>query len=313
VSPIQHFDPWDNVSALERLYLPLRYFYVYSYALRAILRMKQISKCVQNWYALPFLRLGLSEAELKLRSGRTVRVKNFAEWRERRRSIMGECLAEEVREAFLSKFNLDFSDPDFYEVFVEEPYRNVDVEGKVVIDVGAFVGDSPIYFALRGAKHVHAFEPFPSHYELALNNIKRLKLEDRITLHRAGIGCTRSTAIITKSGVEGVREIGAPQEGGVPTEVITLEDAARLAGGSDMVLKVDCEGCEYGALLCSDSATLRRFSYIAIEYHYGYKNIVERLEKEGFSVEYTRPALAYLPGLSNPLQIVGYIFARRRD
>jgi len=44
------------------------------------------------------------------------------------------------------------------------------------------------------------------------------------------------------------------------------------------VLKVDCEGCEYGTILCSDNKTLRRFDEIMIGYHHGYKNLVEKLE-----------------------------------
>jgi 23S rRNA G2069 N7-methylase RlmK/C1962 C5-methylase RlmI len=31
-------------------------------------------------------------------------------------------------------------------------YEDLNVKGKVVIDVGAYIGDSAIYFALRGAK-----------------------------------------------------------------------------------------------------------------------------------------------------------------
>jgi FkbM family methyltransferase len=35
------------------------------------------------------------------------------------------------------------------------------VEGRVVVDVGAFVGDSTIYFALKGADRVITVEPYP--------------------------------------------------------------------------------------------------------------------------------------------------------
>jgi hypothetical protein len=38
------------------------------------------------------------------------------------------------------------------EVFVDEEWGFLDVNGRVVVDVGAFVGDSSIYFALKGAK-----------------------------------------------------------------------------------------------------------------------------------------------------------------
>ncbi|HDD64256.1 MAG TPA: hypothetical protein ENF53_03775 [Thermoprotei archaeon] len=46
-------------------------------------------------------------------------------------------------------------------VFYKETYRFLDVKDKVVIDVGAWVGDSSVYFALKGAKKVIAMEPHP--------------------------------------------------------------------------------------------------------------------------------------------------------
>jgi hypothetical protein len=45
--------------------------------------------------------------------------------------------------------------------FGDEIYDFCDVNGRYVVDVGANVGASAIYFATRGAKKVLAFEPFP--------------------------------------------------------------------------------------------------------------------------------------------------------
>jgi len=79
--------------------------------------------------------------------------------------------------------------PNFYEIFIKEIYRPLNVEDRVVVDIGAFVGDTAIYFALRGAKHVYTYEPYPSHYELAKHYTKLLNLENKITLFNMGIGC----------------------------------------------------------------------------------------------------------------------------
>jgi len=38
-------------------------------------------------------------------------------------------------------------------------YDWLDVKGKRVLDVGASIGDTAVYFALRGAREVVAFEP----------------------------------------------------------------------------------------------------------------------------------------------------------
>ena len=50
------------------------------------------------------------------------------------------------------------------QVFDKEDYKFLDVQNKSVLDIGAFVGDSPIYFILKGAKKVYAIEPHPDAY-----------------------------------------------------------------------------------------------------------------------------------------------------
>jgi len=63
------------------------------------------------------------------------------------------------------------------EVFDFGNYEGVDVDGKVVIDVGAYVGDSAIYFALKCAKRIIAVEPHPGAYAEMLDNIRLNNLE----------------------------------------------------------------------------------------------------------------------------------------
>lgn len=55
--------------------------------------------------------------------------------------------------------------------------------------------------------------------------------------------------------------------------------------GPFQVLEMDCEGCEYEALLCSGQ--LQQFEQIFLEYHYGYEALKHKLETLGFSVTVT--------------------------
>ena len=48
------------------------------------------------------------------------------------------------------------------EVFGQEDYANLNYKDETVVDIGANIGDSSIYFAVMGAKRVIAIEPFPS-------------------------------------------------------------------------------------------------------------------------------------------------------
>lgn len=56
-------------------------------------------------------------------------------------------------------------------VFKSSEY-DVDVAGKIVVDVGAYVGDSVIYFATRDTEKVIAIEPRPEAYREMLENIQ---------------------------------------------------------------------------------------------------------------------------------------------
>ena len=52
-----------------------------------------------------------------------------------------------------------------------QDYDFLPVKNRVVIDIGADIADSSIYFAMIGAKKVIALEPFPKNFEVAQKNI----------------------------------------------------------------------------------------------------------------------------------------------
>jgi predicted RNA methylase len=56
---------------------------------------------------------------------------------------------------------------DIRNIFVNNIYEHLPVEGRSVVDIGANIADSCIYFALHGANNVIGLEPFPRNYELA--------------------------------------------------------------------------------------------------------------------------------------------------
>lgn len=61
-----------------------------------------------------------------------------------------------------------------HERFVMDEYGALEVANAVVIDIGANIGDSAIYFADKGAAHVYAFEPFPETYATAVRIVRRI-------------------------------------------------------------------------------------------------------------------------------------------
>jgi FkbM family methyltransferase len=196
------------------------------------------------------------------------------------------------------------------EIFVKEEYWFIDASGKIVVDIGANIGDTAIFFVLNGANHIYAFEPYPYSYGKALENIEANGVDDRVTLLRDGVGRKRTVRLpATYESELSIRE----SENGVPTEIITLEELVRGYPVEDSILKMDCEGDEYPIILESNDETLRNFSEIVLEYHYGYLNLEKRLQKAGFSTKrVNRVRKLYNPQTGNCMY-VGLMHAKRID
>jgi precorrin-6B methylase 2 len=131
------------------------------------------------------------------------------------------------------------------EIFVDGEYEALGVKGRTVIDIGTGLGDTPIYFSIKGAKRVYGYETDRKQYEaaranIALNGIKNITLYNR------------------------------------------AYNDSDLTIRAD-VLKMDCEGCEY-EFFEKYEGKLKSFKEIIIEYHNGEGAISERLKRLGFSI-----------------------------
>jgi hypothetical protein len=162
---------------------------------------------------------------------------------------------------------------DIVGVFIKKEYGCLPVKNKIVLDVGASIGDSSIYFILRGATKVIALEPDLELYSLAKKNIELNGFTDKIELIRAGCSyIDHDDRVHSKP------------------PLMTLQTILDNCSIKPDVLKMDCEGCEYDVILSSFAHTLLNFSFLEIEYHYGYVNIKKKLEEAGFKVRATGPA-----------------------
>ncbi|MEM0272351.1 MAG: FkbM family methyltransferase [Thermoprotei archaeon] len=208
---------------------------------------------VNNWYEIPLYHLGL-------RRNLVVKMKNGLKFL----YIPGA-------------FNL--------EQFVEQPYRMLDVSGKIVVDVGAFNGDSSICFSRRGAKWVYAFEPYPRLYSVAKENL-RLNGVVNVDLFNEAVdsydGYIKLDPEYKPKSSSSARDFGY----GVIIRVKSLDALVTQLGISGAVLKLDCEGCEYNLILNSQAKTLSAFQQIILEYHYrGHTQLTAKLTECGFTVQ----------------------------
>jgi FkbM family methyltransferase len=194
---------------------------------------------------------------------------------------------------------------------MEEDYRNLNVRGKIVVDVGANVGDSSIYFALKGAKKVLAIEPYPHMFNIARKNINANNLSKRVMLLQIGIGPKPGEIKINDEYVGTAGSVLKNFGSGRSIKITTLEDVIKKYKIKGGVLKMDIEGSEYDILLKANNNVLRAFSEIIFEYHYGKTDILARkLRSAGFKIKLiTEPRLAYNKESENPFLDLGIIYA----
>ncbi len=198
-------------------------------------------------------------------------------------------------------------------IFLDDVWRmnQADLHGKTVIDIGAYIGDSTVAYALRGAR-VHAFEPLPGFQEYLRENTRLNHVENQITIHPVGL--SDRDELVTESGRlaemaslghgEGVRQ-GA---GGGPESAIRLVDAISYFRdhGIDTVdvLKLNCEGCEYALFKDSTILDYLRPKHVVMEFHQGGDRIFKFLTDHGYDGDW--PSAAECPKK-------GKLFAQRRS
>ncbi len=293
-----------------------------------------IVKTVRNWHQLVLFRLGIKkEITVTVRSGKKYKISSDLDYFRfmHRTKIWALELAREMPEIQIRKnavrvkkfgktILLGYDSPSglgsalglAIEQLVGEQYKKLQVENRDVVDIGASIADTPIYFALRGAKHVYAFEPFPKMYETARKNIALNRLEDKISLANAALGGKKGSIRVERGGElrTGVFLKEGIARGGKKVEVLTLNDIANRCGINHGILKLDCEGCEYSSILRASDSTLANFDQIMIEYHFGYLDLEKRLREAGFKVSHTWPKSS---GYDDPYSkmYLGLVFATR--
>lgn len=193
--------------------------------------------------------------------------------------------------------------------FVEEQYSWLSPKGRNVVDIGANIADSVIFFTANGARHVYAIEPFPYSYRIASRNISLNKSGNRVTLLKVACGGRPGSIRIDPNIESNAASVAIHTGRGVNVPIVTLKQLADRYNLRNAALKIDCEGCEYGIIMSSDRRTLRRFSRIMIEVHYGYKEMGRKLRSCGFNVRIT--PLNYMLSDDKKDMLLGMLYAER--
>lgn len=231
-------------------------------------------------WGLPFIRASRTVV-IRFRSGRTFRMA-AEHWP----LLPSACRLEKIGAAFeflpaekrIVLDGLTFHTPLWtrnesaylQEVLLDDVYRvkGRDLRGKVVVDVGAYVGDTALAFARQGAT-VHAVEPSQAFCAFLRRNVAENGLAANVVVHPVGLEEREGTS---SSGTDTMHFVKG------------VEYALRhLPAGVDL-LKLDCEGAEYHLL--ADPRFLAHLApaEIRMEYHRGHEPVVLALERAGYAV-----------------------------
>ena len=322
------FDPRKNISTFAYLTAKIKSKID---KINDLLSMRKIAK---NWADVALFRVGAKKTlTIKFRDGKSAYFKSEKEYFEFWNSEFGQNeLGKQLKgKPYKIKGNnieLEYQNRKIYfyydtntnkqlsntiglinENFIEGQYKWLDAKGKDVVDVGANIGDSAIYFALKGAKHVYAFEPYPYSYNIAKRNIRLNHLEDKITLLNEGCGERGFVTIKEDYENTGGTDLKKFKEG-KKIKMENLDEIVKRFNLKHAALKVDCEGCEYDLILNASNEALKAFDQIIMEYHYGYRNLVNRLRQAGFKVKYSLPKYSHNIEAGDSNMHFGLIYAK---
>ncbi len=139
----------------------------------------------------------------------------------------------------------------------------------IVLDIGAHVGTFACALAQRaGRARFVCVEPSPVTSDWLARNLEANNLSRRVTILRAAVAGTDGEGTLWELGDASCVSSTIEGRGNpVPVRTVSLETLVSRAGGPPEVVKIDCEGGEYDAILNSPDWCWKRVRYLFLEHH----------------------------------------------
>lgn len=257
-------------------------------------RLYTLSKIIKNWYDIIFFYIKFKKTpNIKFKTGETkyfTKKEEFKKFWSTNEGIIKSYKAffyisknynlkikkniikfdynnKEVKFFYDSKFQLANSLQLLYLQFIQGHNNWLEVNQKNVLDIGANIGDTSIFFALNNAKHVFAIEPYPYSCRIIKRNIKLNKMEEKISIINAAIG-TKSSFMKIKYNYKNLNsDIIKKDENGVRIPIYSLDQIIEKLNLHNIAMKMDCEGYEYGIIKTASLYSLKKIKNLIISCH----------------------------------------------
>jgi FkbM family methyltransferase len=172
----------------------------------------------------------------------------------------------------------------FYEIM--GGIYDMNVNGAKVVDIGAFYGETAIYYSREGALEVLAYEPFKSEsfilYNAELNRCYNIKSYRMAVSDRDGFfNCDPDFENRAET------KIYYAENPNKKLNKISLESIVNQHKIEDGCLKLDAEGSEFEIIKSAPIEILRKFKQMVIEVHnyFGdFDEITNKLMNSGFDI-----------------------------
>ncbi|MCL5430027.1 MAG: FkbM family methyltransferase, partial [Candidatus Marsarchaeota archaeon] len=218
--------------------------------------IKPLRKTMKDWWKVPFIAKGLiKKSTLTYTNGRQIKVdKNnlnraiaISHFMALSNDTIKRCDIEASDDTVTAtlmgrrfKLNLEYAAYIIGDISDREKlgYAKT-VKGRKVLDIGAFVCDTTMFYAAAGAEHVYAFEPFTKLYLEGKRNISDNGFEKKVTLFNAGIAARPGSASLNESDEGGRRIDETENSGGMQIKLMTIEDMVNTYHINDGMMKID--------------------------------------------------------------------------
>jgi FkbM family methyltransferase len=139
-------------------------------------------------------------------------------------------------------------------------YYPFDVKGDVVLDVGAYLGDTPLMWLYKGARSVIAVEPVPLHFQYLEKNVAGLPV--------TCLNLSLASPLPYIKGMEGWIGYGLwDTANGDVIDVPVIQLMELVEQWRPTVVKLNCEGCEHYVLEQLAELPKLGVKKVAVDFH----------------------------------------------
>ena len=176
----------------------------------------------------------------------------------------------------------------FKEIFADETYKWLDdriISGTILIDIGAFVGDSAIYFSRNpNVKKVLAFEAMPGTWKEGEKILQNRK-DPKIIYNNLAVGSKEGFLNLPSSRQGGIAAASRMSKGKTKVPVIPLEQV--IGSNNKIAIKCDVEGDEYNIFMGQSKHIFKNVYAIIMEVHkhnIDSQRLLKQMKEYGFRV-----------------------------